>query len=395
MGVMTSALSPRPAGLIPSAWTFWADAIVGGARFGPVDVSAFTCTSKLSDFGSGSVTLSLPSGLPPGRELALWSWRLWAMYEGRPYWCGVPTGITDEGTASVALTLTELTGYLARRLPDWSPSKVYTQVEQTVIAADLAAPLADVGVPVVTSAGSGQLRDRTYEFLQGTRASLLTDLSQVINGPEFRAEYAMTTGGLPQCTLRVAYPRVGSGQAGLGLNVNVAALGYRADWDSDQLRTRTYAVGDTADNAPAGTPQPVAITDAPQASLPRLDAADDWPGTVVQSTLREKAAAASLQYAAPTLALTVTPSEAVPDLQQYRVGDDVTVRVTTPLMPGGLTVTGRLLQIDLDAGAGTAAWTVGVTQPPPQARETIARRLSRLDRTVRAVFRGGPKTVLP
>jgi hypothetical protein len=384
---------PVPPAPVAGRFTFWADMIVGGTALGPVDVAAFTCTSRLSGFGTGQATLDLPCGIDTTRLLRLWSWRLWCFYEGAPIWCGVPTGVTDDGGAQVGLTLTELPGYLSKRQFDVYPKQVYTQVEQTVIAADLAAPLSAVGVAVATSAGAGVLRDRTYQYLDGpSRADLLTNLSQVISGPQFRAEYAMTTGGLPSCTLRIAYPRVGSGAAGLGAAVP-GALAYSGAWDADQLRTRTFAVGEVADDAAAGTPAPVAVKDAPQSDLPRLDAVDDWPGVIVQATLADRANTASQQQAAPALALTVTPQDAYPALPLYGVGDDVTVRIQTPLTPGGQTVTGRLVQIDIDAAAGSAAWTVSVPMPPPKVRETLTGRLGRIDAKVAGLFHGGPMTI--
>jgi hypothetical protein len=392
----TAELAARPLVPVPGAWTFWADLVVGAKPLGPVDVSAFTCTSVLTGFGSGSATVSLPCGIDETRLRKLWTWRLWALYGGLPYWCGVPTGIADDGSTQVQLTLTELPGYLLKRQYDVFPNHVYTQVEQTAIAADLAAPVTDVGVLLATSAGSGFLRDRTYQYLEGdNRGAMLTALCGVISGPEFRAEYAMTAGGLPQCTLRIAYPRVGSASAGLAVSAAGDALGYSAAWDADQLRTRTFAVGDVADTAAPGSAAPVSVTDAPQADLPRLDAVDDWAGTIVNTTLQQRSATASQQQAAPALTLAVTPSEAFPPLGQYGVGDDVTVRATTPLTPGGLTVAGRLTQLSVDAAAGTAAWTVNVPSPPPRARETLLGRLDRIDAKVRAVFHGGPMTVLP
>jgi hypothetical protein len=386
-----ASMVPRPVVPVPGLWTFHADHTVGGASLGPVRVSAFTCTSKLSDFGTGSVTVLLPCGLDEARLLRLWSWRLWALYEGTPVWCGVPTGIQDAGTQAVTLTLAEITGYLVKRMFDVKPNKVYTQVEQCAIAAEIAAPLADVGVRIVTSPATAFLRDRTYDYLGNTRAELLVNLAQVIDGPEFRAEYASAAGG-PQCTLRIAHPRVGSGASGLGVTMPGSALGYSAAWDADQLRTRTYALGE-ADQS-AGTenpPKPVAIADRPQADLPRLDATDDYPGVTVASTLTERAATGAAQHAVPALKLTASPSEAYPDLRGYGVGDDVTVHVITPLLPDGLTVTGRLVQVDIDAAAATAAWTVSVAVPPPQTRESLTGRLGRLDRTQAAMFRAGPK----
>jgi hypothetical protein len=378
---------------VPGKWTFWADLIIGGAALGPIDVAAFKLTSKLSGFGSGSATVNLPCGIDSARLVKLWSWRLWAMYGGQPYWCGVPTGVTDSGVAQVALTLTELPGYLAKRQADWAPTKVYTQVEQVAIAADLAAPLADVGVTVVTAAGAGFKRDRQYDYLSSNRADLLTALSQVIQGPEFRAEYA-TAAGRPGCTLRIAYPRVGSGAAGLRLLVPGASFAYSAGWDADQLRTHTFAVGDLAQNAAPGTARPVNVVDAPQPDLPRLDAVDNWSGVVLTSTLKERAQAASQQQAVPGLTLTASPSETTPALGTYAVGDDVSVYVVTPLLPDGYLVTGRLTQIDVDAVAGTAAWTIATTIPPPRVRETLTVRLNRIDATQAGMFHSGPTAIV-
>ena len=73
----------------------------------------------------------------------------------------------------------------------------------------------------------------------------------------------------------------------------------------------------------------------------------------------------------------------------------MTINATTPLLPGGITVTGTLTQLDIDAGAGTAAWTVAVTLPTPKAREALTARLTRLDLKVAGTFRGLPRRSLP
>jgi len=391
-----SGLLARPVVQLPGRWSFWADMIVGAVPLGPVSVTAFRATSVLSGFGSATATVSLPCGLDESRVRRLWSWRLWAYYNGAPFWCGVPTGITDDGSTNVALTLTELPGYLLKRQFDVSPNQVYSQVEQTVIARDLASPVTDVGVVLVTQAGGGFLRDRTYQYLEGdSRGALLANLTGVASGPEFRAEYATTAGGLPQCTLRIAYPRVGSATAGLAVTVGGDALSYSAAWDADQLRTQTFALGDVPNTAAANTPRPVKVVSAPQLDRPRLDAIDDWAGTVLATTLAERAQTASVQQAEAALTLAATPSESFPALGAYGVGDDVTVRAVTPLTPGGLTTTGRLTQLDVDAAAGSAAWTVKTPSPAPKVRETLNGRLDRIDSKVRAVFHGGPMTILP
>ena len=101
-------LVPRPLVRLPGQWQFWADQIVGATALGVVDVSSFKATSKLSDFGTGEVVVDLPCGLDESRLRRLWSWRIWAFYNGVPVWCGVPTGIVDTGSAQATVTLTEL-----------------------------------------------------------------------------------------------------------------------------------------------------------------------------------------------------------------------------------------------------------------------------------------------
>lgn len=376
---------------LPGLWSFWADSLVGRVPLGNVDVAAFRATSKLSGFGNGSVTVALPCGIPAERLGALWSWRLWALYDAEPVWCGVPTGVADEdGAVTATLTLTELPGYLTKRVWDHLAYPPFVQIEQTEIARTIASPLADVGVEVITDPGPGVPRDRTYEYLESDhRGQLLINLAGVLDGPEFRSEYALDGDGLPACRLKIGYPRVGTDAAGLGVSVPGEALGYRATWDADRMRTRTFAVGDLPESAPDNTPKPVAVWDQPQDGMPRLDAVDDWPGTIVQRTLEERARTMGTAQAVPALALTASPPEGYPPLTRYAVGDTVTLRAVTPLLPGGLDVAGRLVQIDIDSAEGRAMWTIATSSPPPVARATLARQLARLDSTLGSIFRSG------
>jgi hypothetical protein len=384
-----AAIAAGPDVVLPGVWTFWADTITGAVPLGPVAPHAFTFARALSTFGKGEVTMPATSpALPPSRLLALWSWRLWAFYDGQPLWCGVPTGLADNGDATVSLTLTELPGYLAKRQFDLVDGARYDQVEQTVIARDLAEPVGDVGVQIVTEPGPGFLRDRSYEYLESqSRAQLLTNLSEVISGPEFRTEYAMTPAGRPACTLRIAYPRVG-GPSGVGATVPGNAIGYSAAWDADAMRTRTFAAGELPEGAPEGAVRPVIVVDRPQAGLPRLDEVDDWPGTVLETTLRERANTAATANARPALDLSVSVGEASPPLTRYMPGDDVTLHVTSPLLEGGgLDVTGTLREESVNAAEGTVAWTVTVDSPPPWPRGTLTNRLGAIDALTQGVFR--------
>jgi hypothetical protein len=408
MGVNTApmglplALDPtKPSVPLPGRWTFWAETMVGRQRLGMVDVSSFYCVRRLSAFGHGNVTVNLPCGLDADTMLTLWSWRLWAFYDGSPYWCGVPTGVADEnGSAHVQFTLIELPGYLTRRQWDRTRSDLpspaggrYTNVEQMTIARDIAAPVGDLDVEIITEPGAGVRRDRQYEYLEGgSRGQLLINLSGVLDGPEFRTEYRMTGQDRPVCTLRIAYPRVGSDRAGLGVSVPGAILSYRAQFDSDQLRTRTYAVGDLPEGAAEGTPRPVAIADVHNPRLPRLDAVDDWPGTILPSTLRERAATSATVNSVAAQQISGSPPESYPVITSYGPGDTVTVRAVTPLIPDGVEFAARLQQVEVNAATGVATWSLGLLQPPQPTRETMAGRFVRLDRTTAAMFRSGGLT---
>lgn len=391
LGLPLLSADPQPRVPLPGEWTFWAESMVGARPLGTLDVSSFYCVKRLSAFGHGNVTLNLPSGLDTARMLNLWSWRLWALYDSEPYWCGVPTGVADQdGSAHAQFTLIELPGYLTRRQWDWYPDRRYEQAEQTAIARDIALPVEEIGVRLITQPDFTVFRDRTYEFLEaGSRAALLTNLAEVLDGPEFRAEYRMTPAGRPECTLRIAYPRVGSDISGLGLSIPGAVVGYRAQWDSDKLRTRTYAVGDLPNDAAEGARRPVVEIRREIPELPRLDAVDEWPGTVRESTLRERANTAAQIQSVPGQSLTGSPPESFPPITSYGPGDTVTLYAVTPLVPQGIEFAGRLTQIEVNAATGIAQWTIAVTQPPQKLRETLAGGLVRLDTATSAAFRSG------
>jgi hypothetical protein len=328
----------------------------------------------LSGFGSGEATIVAgEDGMDRSVLLSLWGWRFWALYAGVPVWAGFPVGVADDGGTVVKVALTELPGYLTRK--QYATNHTYSQVEQTSIANDLASPLSNVGVAVTPVAGSGVLRDRIYTYLQADRGQLLTELSQVTNGPEFRAEYSL--GSVPACALKIAYPRVGSSTSELALVVPGGGVSFTATWAADQMRTRTFAVGNTAPNAPTTATKPVVVVNQPQAGVPELDTADDWSGVSSTTQLTEHANANAATYAHPSLALEATMPVVDPPLGSYAIGDDVAVALADPLLPQGLASIGRLGSMSLDAAAGTVTWEVVVTFPPP-SKLTLSRRLGKL-----------------
>lgn len=404
LAYQTATTYTGPVPTLPAEWTFWADTIIGSEPLGPVHPTSFSYTRELSGFGAGEMTIPVESSsLTHERMLALWSYRIWCYYGGTLVWCGVPTGIVDAGRMTVSLTLTEITGYLTKRVWDIEPYQDSQgkwrnwraeNVEQTEIAAFIASPLSEVGVNIVTSPGPGKLRTREYEYLESEhRGQLLINLVEVLDSPQFRSEYAAPN-GRPRATLKIAYPRVGVLGADLGVTVPEHALGYGATWDADKMRTRTFAAGEaeeaTADEGGGegeAERRPVVVKDRPQAGLPRLDAVDDWPSVILIETLTERAETASVQYARPVLALAESAPVNDPPVSSYGPGDDVTVRVVTPLLDGGLEYTGQLQTMAVNAGAATVEWTVVIELPPPKPRPSLTERLGSIDLMIAASFR--------
>jgi hypothetical protein len=390
---------------VPRGWTFWADHLRPDLPpIGVVQVSGFGCSRKLSGFGSGTATLALPCGIPPDRLLRLWSWRLWAFYDSYPWWCGIPTGIRDEGYARVTLTLTEVTGYLAKRvftyndhfgtpngteIPGGTENVVYRQVEQTLIASDLALALTDIGVPVDPATTQPLPRDRTYAKGSATRAKLLTDLSGVIDGPQFRSDYRMTPQGRPECRLRIGFPTVGTPESiELAATVPGQALSYTTAWSADSLRTRTWAIGDQPEGSESQVKPVIGPWPEPQWDLPDLDEADDWPGVSTSQGLMEKLRSEAARNRQPSMELSVAEPLNAPPLHSYNVGDVVQVRLTTSLLPGGLHIPATLDQIDVSGGEARATWTVTLPYPPPTPRQPLATRIDNIEARLRRVFRG-------
>jgi len=384
-GYASGGASVISGGAMP--WTFYADSAVAPfTDIGPVEVVAFTAGWQLSGFGSGEATIAVSrkSALTRAMLMQLWTWRLWAFYQGQPVWAGCPTGVIDQGNQTVTVSLSELTGYL--EVKQYALNHTYTGAEQCTIARDLASPLSNIGVAIATQPGAGQNRDRTYTFLQSSRAQMLTDLSQVISGPEFRSEYAAGSGGVgASCTLRIAYPRVGQA-SGLAVVVPHGAISFRTTWAADMMRTRTFAVGDLAPNAPTTATKPVVTIVAPQAGVPELDHVDDWPGVSVASTLNEYASSYSQSYAQAALSLEVVMPLMSPLLGTYLVGDDVAVSLADPLVPAGLNATGRLTALQLDAATGTVTWTVSITLPHPRPYASLSAQLTALHRKTAGIF---------
>jgi hypothetical protein len=410
--VMTERGLDLPTAL-PGEWTFWADhsdarppptGYGQGALnrpgyhletqpIGPVQVIGFTAGWVLNGWGNGEaiIPISQEGSISRADLMRFYGWRLWALWKGQPVWCGLPTGLRDDGGAAVAVSLVELPGYLERKqhAMRWN----MTNQEQTLIGSGLAARVENIAMPIRRVIGSPAVnRDRTYDYLEGqSRGELLQNLSQVINGVQFRTEYDINpASGRPRATLVIASGRVGSGASGLGFTVPGDTTGFTADWSGELYRNRTFAVGDLADTAPANARRPVRMVYNAQTGVPNLDVVEDYPGVVLTATLQQRAEASAQVYRDPTLELGCTVPVQTPPITSYGVGDDVTVSITDELMPEGMQLTAILNEASWDAAAGTCDWQVTTPQPPPRiGKDYITQRFGNLESQLGRVWRAG------
>src|SRR5262249_707182 len=153
-------------------------------------------------------------------------------------------------------------------------------------------------------------------------------------------------------SIRIAYPRVGR-DSGLGIKVPGGAVSFHMKWDSENFRTRTFAVGELPETATDTDRRPgVLVTrDHGANGQPDIDSVDGWPGVILRSTLTERANANATTYGYATLEVSATMPASAPALGSYGVGDDVVISIQDPMLPDGYSTTGRLTGMAADAAA--------------------------------------------
>jgi hypothetical protein len=123
---------------------------------------------------------------------------------------------------------------------------------------------------------------------------------------------------------------------------------------------------------------------------------DDWPGTILESTLWERATTSAAINLIPAQEVTGSPPESHPSILTYGPGDTVTVRARTPLIPQGIEFSARLLQVEVNAATGVANWSASLTSPPQATRTSIGGAITRMDRQASQQFHsGGFKQAVP
>lgn len=387
----------------PGEWTFYGYRTAGAPAgvippapepLGPVQVAGFNATWELSGWGNGEAIIPIEGNAVSRDDLVngMYQWVLWASYAGEPVWAGLPTDLDDDGGAAVSVAFCDLPSYLHKCM--YATSHRYNQVEQVTIARDLAARLSWISVPIVTDPGPGFLRDRSYEFLENTRADLLQNLSQVISGPAFRPEcYTRAADLRPECRLKIGYPGVGQ-PTGLGLAVPGGAATFRVHWTAERMRTRTFAAGELPEDAPDGARRPVQMVDRPQPRVPgSLDEVDDYPGVILLSTLADRANANATLYAGPSMALDAVQPLHDPPIGTYGVGDPVNVALADTLIPDPLITRGTLTHLAVNAADGTAQWTISVSDPAPRPTTGLTARLRAVEAQTTGQFRHNLQTL--
>ena len=294
-------------------------------KLGMVDVGSFYCVRRLSRFGHGNVTVNLPCGLDSDILINLWSWRLWAYYAGEPYFCGVPTGLQDEdGSAHVQFTLIELPGYLTRRQQDEHPFLRVPAVRSRPPSPAARGARAGRGRGDHHRAGAGQCpRPQVrVSWRAGRRGQLLINLCRGAPGAGVPHRVPDEPGGPASVrSLRIAYPRVGSERPGSACRCPARSCPTAAQLDSDQLRTRTFAVGDLAERrargrGAAGGDHLDGTTRACPAwtrwTTGRARSSDDAEGAGHDSGARS--------YSIPAQQVSGSPPESYPDDHDLRAG---------------------------------------------------------------------------
>lgn len=191
---------------------------------------------------------------------------IYAFRDDRPMWGGIIwTRAYDSKSQTVAIGAADWWSYFDHRkvLPVFTPDGTLTQVaglsvsfsatDQNTIARQLVATAqahagGDILVVPADTDTSGQLRDRTYNGWDITElGDALTNLCNVIDGPDIAFDVLPNTSGAPQRVIQVGTPSLG--QQGSAHRWDVGGNVTLYGWPSDGTRmgTRAFATGQGVD----------------------------------------------------------------------------------------------------------------------------------------------------
>lgn len=317
-------------------WSYFAGDVLTGQIIADLPLSGVRFTRALNGHGAmtGSLTLSglpalrrydLVDAIDPGRRA------LYAEADGVLQWGGIIWSEGDDNPVNIqAQEFGSYFGSVVLRRP-----RAYTAVDQLEIARDLLRThQAEAGGNVRVALGSetsGVLRDRSY--LPGDMpvvGELFTNLANVENGFDFSwpAEYGPD--GLPRARLMLGYPRLGSTEPAIVVDMP-RAIGFTRD--ASALAVTSWATGakpvDGSDVPVASSTDP-ALSDA---GYPLLDKVHSYTDVIDPTTLQAHADADQTAAGGTLATVKVTVSIAQVLSNGVQPGDPALCMFTGPRFP--------------------------------------------------------------
>lgn len=324
---------------------------------------SFEWSTRLIEFGQGTLTLAAKDY--PIR--AVWPMLTMIIFQRKNSqggwvgeWAGYVDAVrVDRGTAQVGLK--ELAAYLERRTIKRTVR--WGQVEQTVIARDLARLGLSRGVPLNPVAASSEiLRDREYTWWdRKTIGSAIIDLAGVVRGVEWES-IPRESDGVWIVDL-IFRDRVGVDRD-YTLRSDRELAEYSLEISSADQANWVDAIG-------SGQEESTLIESAEERRYyPQLDAAPRWSEVTRRSTLKEHAEGWAGMYWEPR----ATPTGVIrgldnPDPDLLRLGDTHQVRLSYGM--GSYVGTVRVVGIGWRVSAGEAVSRAIEWQPLASASTAL------------------------
>ncbi|QOX82051.1 hypothetical protein H8R18_01350 [Nanchangia anserum] len=260
--------------------------------------------------------------------------------DGRIWWAGIPTARTfNAASEKVEISASSLEAYLGRR---YVPARRFDRTDQADIAAWLVSSTLDAGIPIeIDAPATGVLRDREYTTDEaGTVLQRLTDLSGVIDGPEWWIETAWATPGERsriKHVFHVGYPRIGVAatrpQAVFEIPGGLLDLKLEERWGESEAATLVVVSGEGEGETKPISSDHVALKQE-WAGYPRLEVRQQAQNVTEMATLEAKAEKTLARLSTGTRVLSLSQAlDASPRLGvDWDMGDDVRIIANTPAL---------------------------------------------------------------
>lgn len=267
---------------------------------------------------------------------------------------------SDDGTTKVGFS--EISNYLASRTIYRGVR--YTDQPQTAIGADIVNTFSQPnGIPLRAIADTSvRTRDREWTFFdQKVVLEAITELTQVVNGPDWEMRYLRGTGGVWTAYMIFRDRAGGESDIILRSDVNVSSYGISVDTQNHTTRVVGLGEGEAPD-------QLTSIANATDSPYPRFDSTQSWSDVKRQRTLDNNTEGYLADNEEPSAIPSVTLRGFDPDPALLQLGDSVEVHVDF----GAVTFHGRarIVAISWSLTAGepeTRKLEMSPIDPPSQS----------------------------